>query len=191
MQQGEVRNAVTNSFFILYMIQGNCENFGRSFTAERYASGLLSFAPLDESTASAVVDELALLLTGGRLNANSRAAIEATYSSTKASDGTAKALKMAQKLIINTPEFHSTSVFRPLGEARPEPAQPPEPTNPYKALVYVNLDGGLDSFNMLVPHSNCNRGTFYFSLVFPFPLYAVTFLSNAIFFCIFYISVVN
>ena len=65
---------------------------------------------------------------------------------------------MAQKLITTTPEFHSKSLFNPLNDARPEPPQPPEPTHQYKALVYVNLDGGLDSFNTLVPHSNCNKG---------------------------------
>ncbi len=168
----------------MFIIQGNCYDFKRyNYAPETWSNGALSFTPTDESTASAVVDELALLLTGGRLTTSSRAAIEAAYSSTKASGGADKALRMAQKLIITAPEFHSTSVFRPLGEARPEPAQPPEPTNPYKALVYVNLDGGLDSFNMLVPHSNCNRGTFYFSLVFPFLLCIYSFF----FFLLFYI----
>lgn len=135
-------------------------------TPARYSNGALGFIPTDETTAGAVVDELALLLTGGRLSDNSRAVIEAVYNSAKASGGLDKAFRMAQKLIITAPEFHSTGVSKPLGVARPEPSLPPEPAHKYKALVYVNLDGGLDSFNTIVPHSNCNKGTsalFYFA----------------------------
>ena len=140
----------------MQIISGSCGNFRTRYSPERYSNGALGFNPTDESTASAVVDELALLLTGGRLTDNSRSEIETAYNSANASGGKDKALRMAQKLIVTTPEFHATSVFKPLSEARPEPPLPPEPTNPYKAVVYVNLDGGLDSFNTLVPHSNCN-----------------------------------
>jgi len=139
----------------------NCGNFRTRFSPERYSNGALGFNPTDDSTASAVVDELALLLTGGRLTDNSRSAIETAYNSANASGGKNKALRMAQKLIVTTPEFHATSVFKPLSEARPEPPLPQEPANPYKAVVYVNLDGGLDSFNTLVPHSNCNSKDMY------------------------------
>jgi len=69
-----------------------------------------------------------------------------------------KALRMAQKLILATPEFHSSGLFKPLDEARPEPPIPPETEREYKAVVYVNLHGGLDSFNTLVPHSSCRKG---------------------------------
>ncbi len=110
--------------------------------------------------ASDVVNELALLLTGGRLSDNSRASIEGAYSSTLASSNNdvEKALRMAQKLIVASPEFHSTGVFKPLSQARPTPELPSPSNNGYKAVVFVNLDGGLDSFNTLVPHSKCTRG---------------------------------
>ena len=151
----------------MYNIKGSCSRFrDSSFSPEIYSNGALGFQPIDDSSASSVVDELSLLLTGGRLTTNSRAAIVTAYSSAKVSGGADKALRMAQKLIITTPEFHSTSLFKPLSEARPEPVQPQEPTNPYKALVYVNLDGGLDSYNVLVPHSDCNKGTFISFLTF-------------------------
>lgn len=121
---------------------------------EKYSRGTLSYTPTTE-TASTVVDEIALLLTSGRLTESSRRALETVYDETNQSKGKEKALKMVQKLIAMTPEFHTSSVFRSIEEERPEPEQPPAPTNSYKAIVYFNLDGGLDSFNTLVPHSGC------------------------------------
>ena len=102
-----------------------------------------------------MVDELALLFTAGRMSKESRDIVKLTYEQTT---GASKKLRMAIKLMLMSPDFHTTGLFKPINEARPEPKQPDPPTNPYKALVYVNLDGGLDSFNTLVPYSNCNNG---------------------------------
>lgn len=150
----------------------NCGKFRDTYSPEVYSNGALAFNPTDQSTASAVVDELALLLTGGRLSTNSRAAIEAAYSSTLSSVGADKALRMAQKLIIATPEFHSSGTFKPLEASRPEPTLPPESDNGYKAVVYVNLDGGLDSFNTLVPHSSCRKGILFSFFLSFFSIYS-------------------
>ena len=122
-----------------------------------YSRGTLTFTP-KASTASAVVDELSMLLTAGRLTASSRTVLEATYDEVLQSGVEENALKTIQKLIVTTPEFHSTGVFKSINEARPEPPQPDPPSNPYKAIVYINLNGGLDSFNTLIPHSNCVGG---------------------------------
>ena len=116
--------------------------------------GALYFIP-KSSDATGIVDELALLLTGGRLSSNSREVVKLAYGQTSGAD---KKLRMAMKLVMTAPEFHTTGIFKSINEARPEPPQPPEPSFPYRALVYVNLDGGMDSFNALVPHSNCNNG---------------------------------
>lgn len=99
-------------------------------------------------------------MTGGRLSNIARATLESAYNEELTAGGSVKALRMLQKLILTTPEFHTTSVFNEIEESRPEPPRPDPPTNPYKALVYVNLNGGMDSFNVLVPHSNCigNKG---------------------------------
>lgn len=103
-----------------------------------------------------------MLLNGGRLSNSARAALEAAYSEADLSGGKVKALRMIQKLMVMTPEFHSTSVFKTIAAARPDPPIPEPPTNSYKAIVYINLDGGLDSYNVLVPHSNCGgKGKFY------------------------------
>jgi uncharacterized protein (DUF1501 family) len=65
----------------------------------------------------------------------------------------AMAAMKAQQLIMLTPEFHATNIARKSGSSRPEPESPKPSTKPYKAVVYVLLDGGMDSFNMLVPHT--------------------------------------
>lgn len=128
----------------------NCNQWNR-MDPERYARGTLAFTP-QGTNATDIVNELTLLLNGGRLSSSSRVAIETAYNEAGNAD---KALRMVQKLMLMTPEFHTTSVFKTISEDRPEPVLPDPPTNPYKALVYVNLDGGLDSYNVLVPHSQC------------------------------------
>ena len=59
----------------------------------------------------------------------------------------------AQQLIVAAPEFHITNVVRKTGNPRPALQAPPPSVNSYKAVVYVLLDGGADTFNMLAPHS--------------------------------------
>ena len=133
---------------------GNCRST-QNYDATRYARGTLGYIPGNE-TASAVVDELALLLNGGRLSKSSRTAIENSYIQILTGGGSNnKALRMAQKLMLMTPEFHATNTFKSIPESRPDPVRPDPPTKPYKALIYVNLNGGLDSYNVLVPHDDC------------------------------------
>jgi len=75
--------------------------------------------------------------------------------------GSAEALRQAQELFLFTAEFHATN----LNEQRsvPRAIVPPTPTlaRPYKAVVYMYLAGGADTYNMLVPHSNCGTNDLY------------------------------
>ena len=74
--------------------------------------------------------------------------------------GTAPALKRAQQLIVVTPEFHAVNDPAPLNTPRPPTAEPPSLGRPYKALVVLFFAGGMDSWNLLVPHSGCLPGNF-------------------------------
>ena len=58
------------------------------------------------------------------------------------------------KLISSTPEFHASNTVRRTGEARPVTPPPEMSDSEYKAILYINLFGGLDSFNVLTPHDN-------------------------------------
>ena len=116
------------------------------------ARAKLSYQPADPNDAEAVVNELALLLTAGRLNQESRNIIQQQY--TNAGDVEA-GVRLAQQLIVSSPEFHSTNYVEFSGEAREVPGPTEPTTKPFKAVTYLLLSGGVDSFNILVPHSDC------------------------------------
>ncbi len=48
----------------------------------------------------------------------------------------------------------------PAGEPRAARAEPPSGGRPFKALVVLFLQGGMDSWNLLTPHSGCAEGNF-------------------------------
>jgi len=120
--------------------------------------GNLTFIPSDPSDAKTVVDELAIVLTGGRLNSQSREIIQQEFENAESDE---KGLKIAEQLIISTPEFHSTSLTEFNGKVRPELDEVEESDREYKALIYLHFHGGLDSYNMIVPHSGCIEKNLY------------------------------
>lgn len=68
-------------------------------------------------------------------------------------------LRIAQQLIITTGEFHSTNIVQSTEIAR-ETAAFPEPSGkPYRAVIYIMLTGGCDSFNLLTPYT-CDNGLY-------------------------------
>jgi uncharacterized protein (DUF1501 family) len=116
----------------------------------------LMYAPDADATTAEIISELDLLLTDGRLNAHSRAIIEAAYDKQKAAYGEPQALQLAQQLLIISPEFH-TSAKNDLVRPRPAPKAPAAKTNPlpYKAIVFLWLAGGCDSYSLLMPYDGC------------------------------------
>lgn len=114
------------------------------------------------TTPDGVIDAMALVLTGGRLSAHSRAVIAAGYAESEAAGGAAKAVRTAIELFCAAPELSTTVLHAPLNTTF-EPAEAPTATEPespgntsdYKAIVYVYLSGGADSYNLLIPHSSC------------------------------------
>ncbi len=101
--------------------------------------------PGEEGYSGAVVDELATLLTSGRLSAEHRQFIRNAYDNAGSSnDG----LRIAQEMIFTSAEFHTTNPVN-TGDQHRESFSFPAPTGkPYKALVYVMFAGGCDSYNM-------------------------------------------
>ena len=113
-----------------------------------------------------VVAELDLLLTGGRLNANSTAVIvdayEAEYQSTLASTSSETealegALKVAQKLFTTTAEFSATNLYEPVAAPPPPISQAGTAAGTgFKAVVEIFLHGGVDTYNVLIPYAECS-----------------------------------
>lgn len=133
-----------------YMSKGIMQSCGDTFDP----TGKLNFLPRDSTTSSYnVISQLSTLLTSGRLDTESRNIIESVYSATLVSHGDKAALKAAEVLIVSSPAFHATNNADSTKEER-IPTSPPakEKNEPYKAVIHLNLFGGMDSMNLLVPH---------------------------------------
>jgi len=134
----------------------NCEMQEGDFSKAR---GMLTYLPSNPDNAESVVNELATLLTGGRLNQISRELIQKEY--TRARDKES-GLRLAQQLLVTMPEFHSTNSMD-IGHERLEKSKfkKQRNTSSYKSVTYLFLGGGLDSYNLLVPHSECKSKDMY------------------------------
>ena len=122
------------------------------YTTPVYSEGLLTYNP-SSTDPQGIVDELALLLTSGRLTSTYRKTL---FDIIATASDISTGIKTAQKLIATSPAFHATSLVLPLLADKPEPPVPTPSGKPYKAVVYVNLAGGIDSYNILMPRSKCS-----------------------------------
>ncbi len=124
---------------------GDCKDDGsyqRSFGRLFYnATGMDDFE---------IADDLSELLTAGRLSSDNLLKIVVACS-TEPDQGSKK--RCMTQLIVTTGEFHSTSTVTQNGEERVTDVPSVTSTEPYKAIVYFFLSGGLDSYHMLVPHT--------------------------------------
>ncbi len=111
--------------------------------------------PGQEGYSDAVVDRLSTLLTAGRLSTETKSIIvDAFDGAGSADDG----LVLAQQLVVSAAEFHTTNTVKSTDKSRDDqPTFPQSKRKPYKAVVYLMLGGGCDSFNMLVPYT-CSNG---------------------------------
>jgi uncharacterized protein (DUF1501 family) len=125
-----------------------CQKFGLG-QDNRGVSGKLSYIPRSEIPED-IVDDLASLLTAGRLSKSSRAIISNVI---RSEPNVTIGIVKAQQLMAFAPEFHSTNAVKATDIPRPEPNPIQPSSKPYKAVVYVLLEGGMDSFNMLAPHT--------------------------------------
>jgi hypothetical protein len=147
-----------HQFLTLHYFE-NLPAYDRYTPEEMRSRGYLTFAVSNPLDGELVVEELAMLLTGGRLSSVSKTILAEIYTEEIIANGASAALKRVQKLFLTSPEFHSTNVYESTNAARLEAPRPQPSQRTYKAVVFLNLDGGFDSYNMLVPHSNCIGNT--------------------------------
>mmetsp|Transcript_30659 Transcript_30659/g.64787 ORF Transcript_30659/g.64787 Transcript_30659/m.64787 type:complete len:1099 (+) Transcript_30659:67-3363(+) len=135
-----------NSGFSTYPGHSGCSDNGlylRSY-------GHLFYKPTTNATDYGKAAELALLLTAGRLNEDNLNTIVDACSSEPDDESKTRCM---QQLIITTGEFHSTNHVTHSGDNRNSRAVMDDSSSePYKALVYLYLEGGVDSYNMLAPY---------------------------------------
>merc|ERR1712137_1062648 len=101
----------------------------------RYLQGTLSYVPENINSPPDVVDELDLLLTGKRLSAEFKDHIIQRYNETLQTSTPEAALKLAQKLILLSPEYHVSNAHKTDAEEERKPVEEiPSQGRRYKAI---------------------------------------------------------
>lgn len=115
--------------------------------------GELTYEPQVGASPEEIIDDMADLLTSGRLSDENREIIVNAYNAHLGS--TRAKLQLAMQYMFSTPEFHSTQTPALSGVPRPTSEGPTGrgDTQGYKAIVYIMLTGGYDSYNVLAPHT--------------------------------------
>eukprot|EP00804_Cyclotella_cryptica_P013853 CCRYP_002403-RF/>CCRYP_002403-RF protein AED:0.04 eAED:0.04 QI:361/1/1/1/0.81/0.82/17/505/2306 len=119
------------------------------------SSAKTTYWPSSTSSASDIIDELSILLTAGRLTDDSKALIKAYVGEEIKNGDIAKAIRIAQQLILSAPEYHVTNIVRKQSNVRETLGYTNEPESSYKVVVVLMMIGGLDSFNLLLPKGRC------------------------------------
>ena len=141
------------------LLQYGSDKCPNGFGVQRYScdpDGHLSYKPTQPTDAATTIGELSLLLTAGRVSKERRAVIAAAYDAERLKSNAETALKRALKLFIMASEFHASNLVQGKGSKRPMSTPQVSRGREYKALVVLFLKGGADSFNLLVPHSECS-----------------------------------
>ena len=94
--------------------------------------GWFAWNPFPGASPREVVDELATLMTSGRLNEQNKAIIAAAYSAELSSGGADEAKKLAMKLVATTGEFHSTNLVKKSSGDRGAVTDASSPITDYK-----------------------------------------------------------
>eukprot|EP00571_Detonula_confervacea_P017647 CAMPEP_0172312770 /NCGR_PEP_ID=MMETSP1058-20130122/18549_1 /TAXON_ID=83371 /ORGANISM="Detonula confervacea, Strain CCMP 353" /LENGTH=2999 /DNA_ID=CAMNT_0013026315 /DNA_START=101 /DNA_END=9097 /DNA_ORIENTATION=+ len=97
------------------------------------------------------VQKIADLLTSGRLSPE---AVERIKLALTAIPATNK-IPFIQQLIATAPEFHTTNLAERTGYERTPTRTQDRAEEPYKAIVILLASGGMDTFNVLTPHTTC------------------------------------
>lgn len=119
--------------------------------------GELRYSALDAEDVDATIEDLNLMMATGRLNSNSKLIIKAAYERELAAHGATAALQAAQELMLFTSEFHATNIVQQRDVSRTPLLETPSQSRPYRAVVYLYLNGGADTFNLLVPTGGCEN----------------------------------
>ena len=139
---------------------GACRSSPQRPTQE--PSGYLTYQSESMDDAVALVQDLSILLTSGRLSHERMNTIQQAFESE--SDPEA-GQRLALQLIVTSPEFHTTSAIDPnvavssssTDSNQEDTTSGAAPAQEYKAVIHLALLGGCDSFNVLVPHSSCTQ----------------------------------
>jgi len=114
--------------------------------------GFLTYTTVNDI--SDKINDLYTLMTAGRLSDDNKQVLVDAYNYFAKAHGADTGERVLLQLMSALPEFHTWNTVRKTGLARSITPSPPKASNTYKAIVFINLFGGIDSFNVLTPHSN-------------------------------------
>ena len=114
-----------------------------------------SYWPSSVASVVDILHDLSVLLTGGRLKDSNAALIAGLVEPIFDTGDIAKTVRACTQYIMTTPEAHATGIARNSGNERQITGYETKPRGPYKALVFLNMAGGLDTYNLLVPKGQC------------------------------------
>ncbi len=124
--------------------------------------GQLEYSFPEGASIDEAIDDLALLLTASRLSSFNRGLIRGAIENEYYTGDKAKATRVAQQLVMTTPEFHSWgSLHSNSGSIRQHEGYTQAPSGGYKSVVFFFLEGGADSFNLIVPTGGCTTKDMY------------------------------
>ena len=140
--------------------RGGNQNWAKGICATAEGDTSLSTAvttywPSSTSSVTDIIEELGILLTSGRLSDENKDIISRHVEKEMEEGDVAKAVRIAQELMLTTPEFHVTNAVRKQDSIRESFGYSDEPKSSYKAVVVLMMIGGLDSFNLLLPKGQC------------------------------------
>lgn len=117
-----------------------------------------TYWPSSVASVQDILEDLSLLLTSGRITASNKALIASLVQPIFDTGDVPKAIRAAQQYILTTPEAHTTGISRNSENERQITGYESKPRGSYKALVFLNFAGGVDSYNLLVPKGQCGSG---------------------------------
>jgi hypothetical protein len=119
---------------------GSASSSCRIGTTTHYGALTTNF---ESMSTESIIDDLATLLTSGRLSSESRNIIKQAFEDTLSNGYKfSEAVVNAQQLVVVSPEFHASNIPFRTGAARTAIPKPPATNIPYKSAVFLMLSGG-------------------------------------------------
>lgn len=127
----------------------------------QYATGHLKYEPSSGMSSTQIVQELSNLLTAGRLWKEKGQQLVKIYDEIMAKTSSRqRSVILLEQVMISTPEFHTNTIARPsTASNRINAPAPTTSSSDYKAVIVIQLNGGYDSFNLLVPNQCAGKNS--------------------------------
>ncbi len=126
------------------------------------AAGKLLYSIPDGMSVDEAIDDLGLLLTAGRLSSTNKNIIKGAIDNEYNYGDRPKATRIAQQLILSSPEFHSWGTTHDnSGSKRSVKGYRQPPKHSYKSIVFYYMEGGAELWNLIVPMGGCQNKDMY------------------------------